>query len=392
MNRKVSLWMVTIVTILLMVGSELPTPLYDVYSKRFHFSQIVLTLIYAAYVGGVVLGLLFFGRLSDQIGRKYTAVPAIGFAAVATVLFVFVHGPGMLFAARSLYGLAAGLASGTTAAWISDLYPSDDETAGSAMVCSADMGGQGIGPLLTGVLTQYAPLPTRLTYLVFLAVLLPGGVLAWKSKETVDHPRPPLREISLKPRMGVPREQMAAFLPPAATAFSIFALLGFYTALAPTLLTKTLHITSHLVAGAIVTELYASAVAAILLSRKMKSRPAMLTALGVLVPALAAMMGAELFKSMPILIVATTLAGVAGGLGFRGSLEVVNHLSPEDRRAEVLSTYFLIGNLGVAVPVIGVGVLTQLASGLIAHATFAGLLTVLAVAAWIAGRKYSPDE
>jgi MFS family permease len=50
--------------------STLPTPIYVIYRQRFHFPEIILTLIYAAYVISTVTTMFFLGRLSDQIGRR----------------------------------------------------------------------------------------------------------------------------------------------------------------------------------------------------------------------------------------------------------------------------------------------------------------------------------
>ena len=52
------------------VLSTLPTPLYPLYQNAFHFSQILLTIIYAVYVVGTVATMFFLGRLSDQVGRR----------------------------------------------------------------------------------------------------------------------------------------------------------------------------------------------------------------------------------------------------------------------------------------------------------------------------------
>ena len=60
----------------LFAGSTVVTPLYVIYKQQFGFSQISLTLVYAAYVVGNLAALLLFGRLSDEIGRRRTAVSA----------------------------------------------------------------------------------------------------------------------------------------------------------------------------------------------------------------------------------------------------------------------------------------------------------------------------
>ena len=43
--------------------------LYPLYEQAFHFSHIMLTVIYAIYVVGAVTAMFFFGHLSDQVGR-----------------------------------------------------------------------------------------------------------------------------------------------------------------------------------------------------------------------------------------------------------------------------------------------------------------------------------
>jgi len=48
-----------------MLGTTLPTPLYVLYRQRFGFSELMLTVIFATYAGGVIAALLLFGRLSD---------------------------------------------------------------------------------------------------------------------------------------------------------------------------------------------------------------------------------------------------------------------------------------------------------------------------------------
>ncbi len=104
------------------VGAILPTPLYPLYRQAFGFSGVTLTLIYAVYVLGNLIALLFFGRLSDQIGRRVTTLAAIGVGIASALVFAFATGTPWLFAARALSGFSTGLASGTATAWIAELY------------------------------------------------------------------------------------------------------------------------------------------------------------------------------------------------------------------------------------------------------------------------------
>ena len=97
----------------LFAGSTVATPLYVIYKQQLGFSQITLTLIYAVYVVGNLTALMIFGRMSDQVGRRRTAVIAIGIAIVGALVFLFAHGIASLYVARVLSGLAIGIGAGT---------------------------------------------------------------------------------------------------------------------------------------------------------------------------------------------------------------------------------------------------------------------------------------
>src|ERR1044072_3391503 len=83
-------------------GSTAITPLYILYEQAFGFSKVMLTLIYAVYVVGNLTALLFFGRLSDQIGRRATALPALAILMVGALTFISATGPAALFVGRIL--------------------------------------------------------------------------------------------------------------------------------------------------------------------------------------------------------------------------------------------------------------------------------------------------
>ncbi len=109
-----------------------------------------------------------------------------------------------------------------------------------------------------------------------------------------------------------------------------------------------------------------------------------------MLPSVALLAWAQGAKSMPILLVGTTLAGIAAALGYRGSLQVINEIAPADRRAEVVSSYLLAGFAGNSVPIIGVGLLSRISSSLQASIAFACAIAVFAAAGLLIGTKYAP--
>ena len=62
----------------------------------------------AAYVAGACLGALFFGQLTDKLGRKKLFMVSLGVYTVATVLTAFSMNPAWYFAARFLTGTGIG--------------------------------------------------------------------------------------------------------------------------------------------------------------------------------------------------------------------------------------------------------------------------------------------
>jgi MFS family permease len=63
--------------------------------------------------------------------------------------------------------------------------------------------------------------------------------------------------------------------------------------------------------------------------------------------------------SLGVFLAGTGVGGVAVGCVFMGSLSTANRLAPPERRAHVVSTYFVFCYLGLAVPVIAVGISSE---------------------------------
>jgi MFS family permease len=273
----------------------------------------------------------------------------------------------MLYLARVLSGLAVALAAGACTAWIAELDPDRDRSGATTTAATANMIGLGIGPLIAGVLAEFAPWPLHLSHLVYLPLLVLAAVLAWRAPETVKRPVRRLRELELRPRLGVPAELRMAFLPPAITAFVTFGLLGFFSALMPSLLRDVLWEGDRALGGAVVFVLFTAAATTLFLTRRLDQRTVMLAGLLLLVPSVAALVAAGEMRSLALMVASSIGGGASAAMGFRGSLQVVNQIAPEDRRAEVLSAYLLFGYLVAATfvfaVVIGLSALAALATG-----------------------------
>jgi hypothetical protein len=92
--------------------------------------------------------------------------------------------------------------------------------------------------------------------------------------------------LSLKPRLGEPEGIRLQFLSPAVTAFVIFALIGFYAALIPGLLSDVLHQPSSAISGFVVAGLFVVTAVTVAVTIKIESRTSMLRGLALLLPSL----------------------------------------------------------------------------------------------------------
>jgi MFS family permease len=170
-------------------GSTAITPLYVLYEQAFGFSKITLTLVYAVYVIGNLAALLFFGRLSDQIGRRAAALPALAILALGALTFMVAAGVAELFAGRILIGLGVGIAAGTGTAWLTELIGGQDKARATAIATGSNFLGIALAPLVAGALADFAPWPLDLPFAVYLAVVAVTAVLVLRTRETVAAPQ-----------------------------------------------------------------------------------------------------------------------------------------------------------------------------------------------------------
>ena len=207
--REVGFWLIAAVLCLLVFASSAPSPLYGVYQHEWGFSATTLTAIFAVYAFALIVTLLVVGPLSDYVGRRPVIVAALVLEVGAMVLFLAATGVGWLYAARVLQGCAVGAATSALSAALIDLQPEGSTRA--PVVNSFTPGfGLALGALVASALVQYGPAPTHLIWWLLLGdvTLTIPAVLA--VPESVARRPGALR--SLRPRLGVPRPCLAAFV------------------------------------------------------------------------------------------------------------------------------------------------------------------------------------
>ncbi|MFH9657135.1 MFS transporter [Streptomyces sp. NPDC017248] len=357
--------------LVLLTGTNLPTPLYRGYQAQFGFSPLVVTLVFAVYVAVLIPALLVAGPLADAVGHRRVLLPAVAVAALGALVFALARDTAWLFAARALQGLALGAASGPLTAALTELEPRGDQRRAALVSTVASVGGLGLGPVLAGLLAQYAPAPRVLPFAVEIALLVPAAAAI----RALPAGRSGVRWRPRRP--GVPRELRAVFATSGTTGFLAFAVTGLFLALVPAY-AATLSGSGNLVLGgtAVALLLCCSALAQ-LAGHGRPSGTLERAGLPLLAAGLALLALAGGVSSLPLLLAATVVAGTGHGLAYLGGLSAVNQAAPAGRRADVLSTFYVIIYLGVGLPVIGVGFLASVTGLLLAVQSFACVVAVL---------------
>ena len=168
--------------------TTVPTPLWSLYAQRDHFSSFTVTIVFAAYALAVALSLFLAGHLSDWYGRRRVLMPALALNVLAAVVFLLWPAlPGLLLA-RVLSGLGVGAVTATATAWLSDLGAGNRRRGGrrraQVVATGANLGGLGLGALISGVLAQWAGHPLSVPFAVFLGALLLAWVALLAAPET----------------------------------------------------------------------------------------------------------------------------------------------------------------------------------------------------------------
>ncbi|MDV8005779.1 MFS transporter [Rhodococcus sp. IEGM 1318] len=160
------------------VLSNAPTPLYVRWQAEWGFSSGTLTVVFAAYMVGLIATLLTAGTLADHYGRKAVLIPGLGAAVASSALFLLAGNVLWLLVARLLAGVAVGAAVTAGMAATVDLAGRRRGRTGSLIASAAMVFGAGLGPLLSGIIAQTSNAPQRPVFTIVLALTLLALIVA----------------------------------------------------------------------------------------------------------------------------------------------------------------------------------------------------------------------
>jgi MFS family permease len=380
--RAAAFWLVAFTTAAFAAASSAPSPLYPVYQVDFGFSSITLTAIFAVYVFALMASLLTVGRLSDYVGRRVVFAGSLVVEVAAMLLFLGANGVAALVSARIVQGFATGAAFGVLGAYLLDLQPGRASKLGSLLNSVAPTFGLGLGAVVTGILVQYAPHPTRLIFAILLALFLVLALATVVLPETMPHS--PGALATLRPQIAVPPRARHAFVGTAPALVATWAFAGLNLSVGGSLLSTVFGQTNHAVVGVLIglTPIAAAAAAAF---APHISPPSMATAgTAALAIGTGLFLLAVTYSSTAAFILAVILAGSGFGLAFLGALRLITPLAAPNERGALLSAVYVVTYLAFSLPALVAGVLTThigLRTTALAYGGFVALVAIGTLAA-----------
>jgi MFS transporter, DHA2 family, multidrug resistance protein len=122
--------------------------------KAFDAGQTTLNLVAVGYSLGLAASVLYLGALGDRYGRKSMLLMGMALSIPGALLAAFAPSIGVLFAARLIGGVSAGMAFPTTLALITALWSGAARTRSIALWSAIGGAIASLGPLVSGALLE----------------------------------------------------------------------------------------------------------------------------------------------------------------------------------------------------------------------------------------------
>ena len=221
-GTRAGYWTAGAVVAIALWTSACPTMTYPLYQGDWHVSTTTITWIFAAYPIALIPVLVIFGNLSDHIGRRASMLLGLAGELVGVLLFAAADGVPMLLAGRAFMGLGVGLSIGSASvAMVEFSKPGRAKRAGAVSTAISAL-GIALAMTVGGALTQYAPFPLRLNFLVLAAVI---AAVAFFVARMPHHTRGAMTGKWRMRPLHIPRHSMHVFVA-GSIAFASSFLLG----------------------------------------------------------------------------------------------------------------------------------------------------------------------
>ena len=355
--------------------SAAPALTYPLYAREWHLTTFTTTAIFAVYPVFVVLMLVVFGNVSDYIGRREAMLFGLAASLVGSVIFALAPDVDWIFIARAFMGVGVGLSAGPSAAAVVEFSASGRTSQAGSATAAAQAFGMIGAALVGGALIEYAPLPTRLNFVVLAVVLAVLMVATWRlPNRTASRPAGRWR-----PRIpAIPNGLFATFVTATAAVTASYVLGAMTLSLGAQVARDVIASQNALVNGGTIALFAISSAIATIPARGVKPSRVMLSGSAIAIVSSGLLAIAAVLHSLVFYTVAQIGSGMAYSLLLLGGLSLINAAAPVTHRGATLSALFLVAYLAQAVVALLLGKIATWAG--LSSAVDLGVATVATLA------------
>ncbi len=372
-----------------------PAPLFELFRRAIQLRPSELSMLYAVYAGIVILTLPLFGRASDRFGRRSLVLLGLSFMVIGSLVLAGAGSFLWLVAGRIFQGLGVAAMSAPAASALAELAGVQRQASAASIMAIALAGGGASAPLFSGVTAEAFPMfPT--SSLLFCAAMALASLISvallpdpWQTGirrsqfQTImlvaaDAGVLDTAEATAGPTVSHERCRLTFWQACAAVVACFGAQATFFTVSGPmfgSLLTSHVLLTAGCAMSAL---MIASGVGAMFASR-LTAKMAIAAGMGLVAPGVCGFF--ELIGVVPVLALMPAIAaiGLGHGLGYAGAMRLINETAPNASRARYTSKFYIAIYLGGGLPVVGRGILEDLAGPATASAAFSLVIAALAI-------------
>ncbi|MCO7125402.1 MFS transporter [Sporolactobacillus shoreicorticis] len=384
-KRSVAFWLVAYSLCVTLLGTNIPSPLLALYRVQWHLSPGMVTLLFAIYAVVVIPTIIISGQMSDQLGRKKLLIPGVFFIIVGSILFILSTNFTMLFISRIFQGISVGMMNGVAVAALTDLDVKQNRIKAAFVGSMAVTVGNALGPILSGVLGEYAPFPMQLAYFLHMLLAIPCFIGLFYMSEKVKHST----AIRVH-RPAVPRAIIGRFYLSGMTSFIAWSIMSLMLSIIPSYTNQLVGSSNLAVAGAIVALVLSISTISQIVLKRIALQKLSIIGFIVMTAGLASLAVVLETKSLIFLFLTTVLVGFGHGPAFAGSLALTNHISPDESRGDIIASFYVLTYLGVSLPILGLGIVAHwigLNGAILLYTLLMTLMMLVGVVFWIVDQR-----
>ncbi len=366
------------------MGTALASPLYPLYQDLWQLKASDITVIFTIYMFGVLASLLFLSRLTNRFGFLPILRAGLVVVTLGVLLSMVAWSPESFMLSRLAIGLASGMITTSASVGMSQLNKAGDLKRAAVITTFAMTLGFGLGPLVGGLIAQWAPKPLFSAYIPSLLL----GIIAIYALFSIKipHLHPSIADTQSRkrrltqwlPRITMPPRALSRpFWIGSMGAFSAFGMFSLYASLAPSFMQDILAWHGPAASGVSIAAILFLSSTFQLAARRVPNKTSAVAGYAGLVLSNLLLIATTYTGSIWLFMLSAFTTALGHGLANLSGMSLVNKVATPASRAGLLSSYMIVGYLGTIVPILGMGWLTDLLGLAYAIMIFCAVMTAV---------------